>query len=149
MAHNETKTIRITSPGHPVAIALYIAGALGGFLTVTGLAEAKAMTGWVGLTVVQVWGSVAFLAGLLVAAISLIARFETPNRARLKIECVALAVLSVCWLWYEITLVHGNGIDQILFTQNFVTMSFLGYLIRAVEIPFDMRRVRSGPKVGE
>lgn len=145
----EDRVVRLTSPGHLAALALYLAGAFGGLITMLGLAEAKSMTDMVGIDFVQVWGGVTFVAGLLVASVAVIARFDLPSRSRLAIECMALAVLFLCWLWYEITLVYGNGFDKVLFTQNFVTWAFIGYVARAVEIPFEIRRVRVEPKVGE
>lgn len=142
-------TKRIISPGHPVAIATYTAGAFGGLLPVTGLAEAKAMTDAFGPTAVTLWGGVAFATGLLVAAVALLSRYQDPTPRLLRVECVSLAILGACWAFYEVTLVHGNGFDQVLFTQNWVTWPALGFIWRAIEIVREIRRVRRDPSVGD
>ena len=142
-------TVRLTSPGHPAAVFTYLTGAFIGAITITGLAEAKSMTDIAGSDLVLVWASIATAAGLLAAAMGLIGRVEPPSQSRLRIELVSLAVLSLSYLWYEITLVVGNGISSVLITQGLATGIFLGAAARAVEILFEVRRVRIGPKVGE
>lgn len=142
-------TVRLTSPGHPAAVFTYLTGAFIGAITITGLAEAKSMTDIAGSDLVLVWASIATAAGLLAAAMGLIGRVEPPSQSRLRIELVSLAVLSLSYLWYEITLVVGNGISSVLITQGLATGIFLGSAARAVEILFEVRRVRIGPKVGE
>lgn len=142
-------TVRLTSPGHPAAVFTYLTGAFIGAITITGLAEAKSMTDIAGSDLVLVWASIATAAGLLAAAMGLIGRVEPPSQSRLRIELVSLAVLSLSYLWYEITLVVGNGISSVLITQGLATGIFLGSAARAVEILLEVRRVRIGPKVGE
>lgn len=140
---------RIISPGNEVAITTYIAGAFGGLLPVVGLAEAKSMTDMLGPSLVTLWGGVAFAAGLLVAAVALLSRFQDPTKTLLIVECVTLTILGVCWGFYEYTLVAGNGFNQVLFTQNWVTWPAIGFLWRAFEITRDVRRARRDPKVGD
>lgn len=142
-------TVRLTSPGHPAAVFTYLTGAFIGAITITGLAEAKSMTDIAGSDLVLVWASIATAAGLLAAAMGLIGRVEPPSQSRLRIELVSLAVLSLSYLWYEITLVVGNGISSVLITQGLATGIFLGSAARAVEILLEVRRVRIEPKVGE
>lgn len=142
-------TVRLTSPGHPAAVFTYLTGAFIGAITITGLAEAKSMTDIAGSDLVLVWASIATAAGLLAAAMGLIGRVEPPSQSRLRIELVSLAVLSLSYLWYEITLVVGNGISSVLITQGLATGIFLGSAARAVEILFEVRRVRIEQKVGE
>lgn len=143
------RTVRLTSPGHPAAVFTYLTGAFIGAITITGLAEAKSMTDIAGSDLVLVWASIATAAGLLAAAMGLIGRVEPPSQSRLRIELVSLAVLSLSYLWYEITLVVGNGISSVLITQGLATGIFLGSAARAVEILFEVRRVRIEQKVGE
>lgn len=143
------RTVRLTSPGHPAAVFTYLTGAFIGAITITGLAEAKSMTDIAGSDLVLVWASIATAAGLLAAAMGLIGRVEPPSQSRLRIELVSLAVLSLSYLWYEITLVVGNGISSVLITQGLATGIFLGSAARAVEILLEVRRVRIEPKVGE
>ena len=142
-------TVRLTSPGHPAAVFTYLTGAFIGAITITGLAEAKSMTDIAGSDLVLVWASIATAAGLLAAAMGLIGRVEPPSQSRLRIELVSLAVLSLSYLWYEITLVVGNGISSVLITQGLATGIFLGSAARAVEILFEVRRVRIEQRVGE
>ena len=142
-------TKRIISPGHPVAITTYMAAAFGGLLPVSGLAEAKGMTDAFGASAVSLLGTLAFVSGLLVATMALLSRYQEPTRHTLRVECIAVAVACLCWGFYEVTLVMGNGFNQVLFTQNWVTWPALGFFWRAIEIVREIRRVRREPKVGE
>lgn len=142
-------TVRLTSPGHPMAIAAWLTGSFVGAITIAGLASAKSMTSIIGADLVIAWGAIAAASGLLAAAMGLIGRVEPPSQSRLRIELTSLAVLSMSYLWYEITLVIGNGISEVLITQGLATGIFIGSAARAIEILFEVRRVRIEPKVGE
>lgn len=142
-------TVRVTSPGHPVAITTYVAGGFGGFLPLMGLADAKAMTALFGSQFVATWGAIAFVAGLIVASVAFLSRFQPVSQGLLRVEYVTLVVLAICWMTYEVTLVAGNGFNQVLFTQNWVTFPAIGFAWRGVEAILEVRRVRRGPRVGD
>lgn len=141
-------TVRLTSPGHPAAIVLYLTGAFIGVATIVGRTSAKSMTDIVGSDFVLVWAAIAAASGLLASAMGIIGRVEPPSQSRLRIELVSLAVLSLSYFWYEITLAVGNGFD-VLITQALASAVFLGAGARAIEILFEVRRVRIEPKVGD
>src|SRR5699024_2050481 len=142
-------TVRLTSPGHPAAVFTYLTGAFIGAITITGLAEAKSMTDIAGSDLVLVWASIATAAGLLAAAMGLIDRGEPPSYSRLRIEFVSSAVLSLSFLGYVITSVVCNALCSLLISYGLATGMFLGAAACAVEILFEVRRVRIGSKVGE
>src|SRR5699024_3728832 len=105
-------TKRIISPGHPVAITTYMAAAFGGLLPVAGRGEANGINDAFGCSVVSLWGTLAFVSGLLVATMALLSRYQEPTHRTLRVECIAVAVACLCWGFYEVTLVMGNGFNQ-------------------------------------
>lgn len=144
-----TDPIRLTSSGHPTAIFNYLGASFVGVATIAGLTTVISMTEILGKDGVTVWAGVTSVAGLIAAAIALIGRFDSPTESRLRIEWVSLTILFLSYLWYEITLVIGNGFGNVVVTQVLAHVIFLGCGARAIEIIIEIRRVRRGPKLGD
>lgn len=144
-----TDTIRLTSPGHPTALLVYLGASFVGVATIAGLTTVVSMTEILGSDGVIVWSGITAVAGLIAAAVALIGRIDSPTESRLKVELVSLTILFLSYLWYEITLVIGNGFGNVVVTQVLAHVIFLGCGARAIEVIAEIRRVRREPKLGD
>lgn len=144
-----TEPLRLTSSGHPTAIVVYLGASFIGVATIAGLTTVLSMTEIIGPDGVTVWSGITAVSGLVAAAVALVGRIDPPTESRLRIEWVSLTILFLSYLWYEITLVIGNGFGNVVVTQVLAHVIFLGCGARAVEVIAEIRRVRREPKLGD
>ena len=138
------RPLEITTTTHAIAVSIYFLQSIQGMLYIVGLAQAVTMTAIAGPAVVGIWSLILVLGGAL-AALATRAAKKNPMPA-LKVEMWAIMALVVANLWYEATLVIGNGPLGVVTTQSYAIMLVVGCAARIVQIRKERKRILAALK---
>lgn len=133
--------VTITTTTHALAVSIYALQATQGALYLLDLANAASMSDWLGQVFADVWAMVLLLAGI--AAVAATQMSKDYTRPALRAESAACVALAVASLFYEVTLVRGNGIGEVVTTQSYALMVAIGCGFRVWQIRREQRRVHA------
>ena len=131
-----SKTLRITDPGHGMAIATHLMMIILGSLLLTGVASATKLGAWLGPVGFAGWGIILIASGI----VCLIVSIRAPSaRSRLlytllRAELLGLAGIGFTVVLYLASLITGYGLTANLVTKSFATTILLGCIVRIVQV---------------
>lgn len=137
-----TRPLVITSPLNPNSVAIYLMASVVGIAHLLGVAEARALTIWLGVPFANVWAVIMCIAPLaaVFGAIIIGKGLETFG---LRIEGWSAFATAAAAGTYAVGLVHGYGMTvPVTFILTLIVT--LGPLARAGQAWYELRRVNRG-----
>lgn len=134
-------TVRVTSSAHAFVVTAYAFAVINGMFFQSGLAVSRGLTDLLTSPGYIVWASLMILSGVGCLVSSLLASRMANPSAALSVEFVSVVILAVCFGAYEWGLFIQSW-DFAPTTQLLAICLALGGLARAIQIQFDLHRLR-------